>query len=59
MTVQKAYNTYTISLVHSGRCSMLKQKFPDLQSIDIAKPIERKKFKITPDMVIICLIAVA
>lgn len=38
---------------------MLKQKFPDLQSIDIAKPIERKKFKITPDMIIICLIAVA
>lgn len=57
--MQKAYNTYTIFLIHSGRCNMLKQKLPDFKSIDIAKPIERKRFKITPDMIILCLIAIA
>lgn len=38
---------------------MSSQKLNDIQKIDIAKPVERKKFKITSEMVILVLIAIA
>lgn len=38
---------------------MSSQKFNDIQKIDIAKPVERKKFKVTSEMVILVLIAIA